>query len=206
MSLLALLIKFALLLITFPVSFSFNLVVASWQLSPQFYLLTYLGLEPLEGHRPSTTVRQRPRSWVIRSNSLQVQPVCLASASRSLLQVFFGRPLFLFPWGFQVKAWRVMFVDGFLRVCPIHRHLLNPSRAMLYRCISADTCAAFPASYMVLTFQVAIVVVFLVDRSPAWVALPGEESPAGIVLGVTEARKLPNQRQGCTSSRKITQF
>ena len=58
--------------------------------------LTYLGLEPLEGHRPSTTVRQRPRSWAIRSNSLQVQPVCLASASRSLLQVFYGRPLFLF--------------------------------------------------------------------------------------------------------------
>ena len=87
-------------------------------------LLTYFGLEPLEGHRPSTTVRQRSRSWAIRSNSLQVQPVCLASASRSLLQVFFGRPLFLFPSGFQVKAWRVMFVDGFLRVCPIHHHLL----------------------------------------------------------------------------------
>ena len=88
------------------------------------HLLTYLGLEPLEGHRPSTTVRQRPRSWAIHSNSLQVQPVSLASASRSLLQVFFGRPLFLFPWGYQVKAWRVMFVDGFLRVCPIHHHLL----------------------------------------------------------------------------------
>ena len=62
----------------------------------QLPVLTYLGLEPLEGHRPSTTVRQRPQFWAIRSNSLQVQPVCLASASRSLLQVFFGRPLFLF--------------------------------------------------------------------------------------------------------------
>ena len=94
------------------------------QSSSRTGLLTYLGLEPLEGHGPSTTVCQRPQSWVICSNSLQVQPVCLASASRSLLQVFFGQPLFLFPWGFQVKAWRVMFVDGFLRVCPIHRHLL----------------------------------------------------------------------------------
>ena len=35
---------------------------------------------------------------------------------------------------------------------------------MLHRRISAATCAAFPASYMVLTFHVAMVVVFLVDR------------------------------------------
>ena len=50
--------------------------------------------------------------------------------------------------------------------CPACSHLisLNPSRAMLYRRISADTFAAFPASYMVLTFHVAMVVVFLVDR------------------------------------------
>ena len=50
-------------------------------------------------------------------------------------------------------------------VCPASSHLvsLSPSRAMLYRRISADTCAAFPASYMVLTFHIAMVVVVLVD-------------------------------------------
>ena len=50
--------------------------------------------------------------------------------------------------------------------CPACSHLvsLNPSRAMLYQRISADTCAAFPSSYMVLTFHVAMVVVFLVAR------------------------------------------
>ena len=31
---------------------------------------------------------------------------------------------------------------------------------------------------------------------PAWVALPGDKSPAGIALGVIEAHKLPDQQQG----------
>ena len=86
-------------------------------------LLTYLGLSARWGHRPSTVDRQRVRSCAILSSWFQLQPVWRASASRSLLQVFLGLPLFRFPWGFQVRAWRVMLVGGFLRVCPIHLHL-----------------------------------------------------------------------------------
>lgn len=47
------------------------------------------------------------------------------SASRSLRSMFFGRPLFLLPCGFQVRACGVMLgLGGFRRVCPIHHHLL----------------------------------------------------------------------------------
>ena len=42
------------------------------------------------------------------------------SASKCLLQVFFGRPLFLFPFGFHLKAYLVTLLVGFLKVCPIH--------------------------------------------------------------------------------------
>ena len=42
------------------------------------------------------------------------------SASKCLLQVFFCRPLFLFPFGFHLKAYLVTLLVGFLKVCPIH--------------------------------------------------------------------------------------
>ena len=75
------------------------------------------------GHRPSTIDRQRVRSCASLSSWLQLQPVSRDSASRSLLHVFCGLPLLRFPWGLQVRAWRVMLVGGFLRVYPIHLHL-----------------------------------------------------------------------------------
>lgn len=175
--------------------------------------LTYLGLEPLEGHRPSTTVRQRPRSWAIRSNSLQVQPVCLASASRSLLQVLpcASHPIRAFRAVLESMIATPSVCAAFSSSCPEYNkssplaslfcpacsHLvsLSPSRAMLYRRISADTCAAFPASYMVLTFHVAMVVVFLVDRRvvgteasfrlwPPHVILPAGAGPSSPRTGV----------------------
>ena len=40
-------------------------------------------------------------------------------------QVFLGRPLFLFPWGFHVSVCLVMLDVGFLSVWPIQRHLLR---------------------------------------------------------------------------------
>ena len=43
-------------------------------------------------------------------------------ASRSLFHVFLGFPFLCFPWGLQVRFWRLMLVGGFLRVCPIHLH------------------------------------------------------------------------------------
>ena len=49
----------------------------------------------------------------------QLLPCCSSSASVSYLQLWRGRPLFLFPCRFQVRAWRVVLDAGFLRVCPI---------------------------------------------------------------------------------------
>ena len=46
----------------------------------------------------------------------------LMSASRSLHQVFLGRPLFRLPCGFHVRACLMMLLGGFLRVWPIHLH------------------------------------------------------------------------------------
>ena len=53
----------------------------------------------------------------------QLVPCCFSSASVSRLQLLRGLPLFLFPCGFQVRAWRVVLDAGFLRVCPIQPHL-----------------------------------------------------------------------------------
>ncbi len=48
----------------------------------------------------------------------------LRSAWRSCHQVFLGRRLLHFPWGFQDKLCLVMLVVAFLRVWTIHSHLL----------------------------------------------------------------------------------
>ena len=90
-------------------------------INPRIFLFSlFRPICPL-GHRPLTIGRQHVRSCA--SSWFQLQPVWQSSASRSLLQVFLGLPLLRFPWGFQVRAWRVMLVGGFLRVCPIHLHL-----------------------------------------------------------------------------------
>ena len=91
--------------------------------SVSFEVITYLGLSARWGHRPTTVDRQRVQSCAILSSWFQLQPVWRASESRYLLQVFLGFTLFCFPWGFQVRAWRVMLVGSFVRVCPIHLHL-----------------------------------------------------------------------------------
>ena len=82
-------------------------------------IFTYFLLNPL---RPKG---DKGRSLLLLSfatifNSPQVFPTC----ERSLLQVFFGLPLFLFPWGFHSRAWRVTLVFFFLNVWPIHLHFL----------------------------------------------------------------------------------
>ena len=82
-------------------------------------LLTYLCPSfPVE-HRPSTTPRQRTLFWAALVIPDQLVPCCFSSASVSRLQLLRGRPLFLFPCGFQVRAWRVVQGAGFLRVCLI---------------------------------------------------------------------------------------
>ena len=68
--------------------------------------------------------RAVPTLLVSASSSLpQLCPLILVSASSSLLQVILGRPLFLLPWGFHMRACLTMLDVGFLRVWPIHLHL-----------------------------------------------------------------------------------
>ena len=75
-------------------------------------------------HRPSTTPRLRTLFWAALVIPDQLVPCCFSSASVSRLQLLRGRRLFLFPCGFQVRAWRVVLDAGFLRVCPIQPHFL----------------------------------------------------------------------------------
>ena len=64
----------------------------------------------------------------------QLVPCYFSSASVSCLQLLRGRPLFLFPWGFQVRAWHVVLDAGFLRVCLIQPHFLRSI------CLATGSC------------------------------------------------------------------
>ena len=90
---------------------------------------------PVE-HRPSTSPRHRTLFWAALVIPDQLVPCCFSSASVSRLQLLRGRPLFLFPCGFQVRAWRVMLDAGFLRVCPIQPHFLRSI------CLATGSCFA----------------------------------------------------------------
>ena len=97
---------------------------------------TYLGPSlPME-HRPSTTLRQCTLFWAVLAAPVQLVPCCFSFASVSRLQLLRGRPLFLFPHGFQVRAWHVILDAGFRRVCPIQLHFL-------FRiCLATGSCPA----------------------------------------------------------------
>ena len=84
------------------------------------YLLTY-------AHRSQWSIgHQRPPGhrtlfWAALVILDQLVPCCFSSASVSRLQLLWGRPLFLFPCLFQVRAWCVVLDAGFLRVSgPFH--------------------------------------------------------------------------------------
>ncbi|KAH3880365.1 hypothetical protein DPMN_004279 [Dreissena polymorpha] len=68
------------------------------------------------GHMPPTSFIQASQFWASLSSCPHVWPICLASASRSWRQVFLGRPLFLFPWGFHVRDCLVVLDEGLRRV------------------------------------------------------------------------------------------
>ena len=106
------------------------------QLSPHSSdLLTYLGLLQLE-HRPSTIPLQHTRFWAASHAPFQLSFWALSSASVSRLQLLQGRPLLRFPWGFQLRACRVMLAGGFLSVWPIQPHFL-------WRiCLASGSCPA----------------------------------------------------------------
>ena len=99
------------------------------------HLLTYLGLLQLE-HRPSTIPLQHTRFWAASHAPFQLSFWALSSASVSCLQLLQGRPLLRFPWGFQLRACRVMLAGGFLSVWPIQPHFL-------WRiCLASGSCPA----------------------------------------------------------------
>ena len=99
--------------------------------------ITYLLMPslPVE-HRPLTTLRHRTLFWAALVSPDQLVPCCFSSASVSRLQLLRGRPLILFPCGFQVRAWRVVLDAGFLRVCPIQPHFLHCI------CLATGSCPA----------------------------------------------------------------
>ena len=102
----------------------------------KLYLLTYLCPSLPVEHRPSTTPRHRTLFWAALVIPDQLVPCCFSSASVSRLQLLRGRPLFHFPCGFQVSAWRVVLDAGFLRVCPIQPHFLRSI------CLATGSCPA----------------------------------------------------------------
>ena len=111
-------------------------------------LLTYLCSSLSVEHRPSTTPRHRTLFWAALVIPDQLVPCCFSSASVSRLQLLRGRPLFLFPCGFQVRAWRVVLDAGFLRVCPIQPHFLRSI------CLATGSCPA--RSHNCLTASLAL--------------------------------------------------
>ena len=88
---------------------------------------------PVE-HRPPTTPRHRTLFWAALVIKDQLVPCCFSSASVSSLQLLRGRPLFLFPCGFQVRAWRVVLDAGFMKVCSIQPHFLRSI------CLATGSC------------------------------------------------------------------
>ena len=93
-------------------------------------LLTY-GPSILREARPSTTALQRLLFCAVVTSCRHPMPVSCTFLVRSLLQVFLGRPLFLLPWGFQDRAWYVMFVAGLRRVWPSHPHRLRSNSSSI---------------------------------------------------------------------------
>ena len=99
-------------------------------------VLTYLYPSLPVEHRPSMTPRHRILFWAALVILDQLVPCCFSSASVSRLQLLRGRPLFLFPCGFQVRAWRMVLDAGFLGVCPIQPHFLCRI------CLATGSCPA----------------------------------------------------------------
>ena len=100
------------------------------------YILSYLCPSLPVEHRPSMTLRHCTVFWAAVAIPVQLVPCCFSSASVSHLQLLRDRLLFLFPCGFQVRAWRVVLDAGFLAVCPIQPHFLRSI------CLATGSCPA----------------------------------------------------------------
>ena len=78
---------------------------------------TYLSPSLQVEHRPFMTSRHHTLFRTVLAIPDQLVPCCFSSASVPGLQLLQGWPLFLFPCGFQVRAWHVVLAAGFLRGC-----------------------------------------------------------------------------------------
>ena len=107
------------------------------------FLLLLLSL-PVE-HRPQTTCLHPALSCAAASIFLQLYlyPAVHISFSRSLLQVFLGRPLPLWPCGFHCSACLVMLSSFRLNVCPSLFHFRLTStqlQSVTAVCLMSVTC------------------------------------------------------------------
>ena len=135
-------------------------------------VVTYLCPSLPVEHRLSTTPRHRTLFWAALVIPDQLVP-CFSSASVSRLQLLQGRPLFLFPCRFQVRAWHVVLDAGFLRVCPIQPHFLRSI------CLTTGSCPARSHSQELLAlfnpfgrgWNSSLVVCG--DHCPAWCSVGG---------------------------------
>ena len=75
-------------------------------------------------HRATTVSLHFPWSLACLFAVSHVRLILFNSSMVLRLHVCLGRPCFLFPCGFQSKAWRVTFEGSFLSVCPSHFHFL----------------------------------------------------------------------------------
>ena len=110
---------------------------SEWQ--SRLYLCPSLPVEP----RSSMTPCHRTLFWAALIIPDQLVPCCFSSASVSRLQLFGGRPLFLFPSGFQVRAWLVVLDAGFLRVCPTQPRFLRSIYLVTGSCPSRSHRSSF---------------------------------------------------------------
>ena len=149
------------------------------------YVLTYICPSLPVEHRPSTTPCQHTLFWAALVIPDQLVPCCFSSASVSHLQLLRGRPLFLFPCGFQVRAWRVVLDAGFVRVCPIQPHFLRsiclatgscPARShrssfRIFSCHWIAICYCWPSGKVSASrvADLGLIPAFLLDLSPAGV-------------------------------------
>jgi hypothetical protein len=94
-------------------------------------------------HRASIFFLHLTLFWASSLASVHVLLMCCRSFSVERFQVFLGRPLFLFPGGFQSSACRVISSYGFLQVWPIQPHFLFMMQLLLVSCFVLSHSCSF---------------------------------------------------------------
>lgn len=108
------------------------------------------------GTKSSTKQHQGNVFPSVAMTSLQVFPTVPAFSCTTLLQLFFGLPLLLCPWGFQFKTCFSMVEESFLIVRPIHFHF----RSLIYAATRISCARLHSSSFEMMPGQ-RILKVFL---------------------------------------------